>query len=164
MSNLDDELSRLAKQYGAGEFKAAAKKAVSRATTKGRRGRPPHDDAETLRPQTEHDAMLWAMGQDPKAYASDHAVAEDFASIQSGHSPDATKRRIRRKLSNARLMSALRYLSDLANARQVIEHYAPPFHKIEERATALGVHLSPSADDDELATCLAECARRALES
>jgi hypothetical protein len=155
MSDLEAEIARLIAKYGLKAVKAAvAKRSL-------KRGRPKikihPQDMEVL---ASTDAEAWASG---RKLQSARAAAEDYAAVFPGHSETGTQDRVRKQFSVDRLPRALRYVLNPTNALCIVQDTALSFHHIKNKARKLGVELSPSADEEALAACLIECARRELE-
>lgn len=94
---LASEISRLISRYGAKAVREEAKR-----LGKGQAGRPHERDYWLLKDLIEVDARDWLDGRNPLALRSNKSIASAIARQGGGQSPDATRRRIMRKLSSYR--------------------------------------------------------------
>ena len=156
ISDLEAEIARLIAKYGIKAVKAAVAKRGQK------RGRPKIKiHPEDLKVLACADAEEWASG---RKLQSARAAAEDYAAVFPGHNETSTQDRVRKQFSLVdRLPKALRYVLNPINALCIVQDNALSFHHIKDKARKLGVELSPSADEEALAACLIECARRELE-
>lgn len=95
--NVDDDIRRLVRRYGAKKVKEAIKR-----QTAPRRGRRPEGDWCELDDILREDARLWLEGSDPFKARSNSSIATKFAKKHAGHSRSATRDRIMRKLRERR--------------------------------------------------------------
>lgn len=94
---VDDDIRRLIGRHGAERIQGAIKRLTAR-----KRGRPPEGDWSELGDILHEDARLWLEGGDPFKARSNRSIAGRFAEKHSGHSYDATRDRIMRKLRERR--------------------------------------------------------------
>jgi hypothetical protein len=94
---VDADMRRLIRRYGAKDVQEAMKRETARP-----RGRSPRADWPELHRVLREDASLWLQGGDPFATRSNLSIARGFADRHRGHSYDATRDRIMRKLRERR--------------------------------------------------------------
>jgi hypothetical protein len=95
--NVDDDIRRLVWRYGAKKVQEAIKRQSA-----PKRGRRPEGDWSELDGILREDARLWLQGGNPLKERSNRSIARDFAKKTAGHSSDATRDRIMRKLRERR--------------------------------------------------------------
>ena len=96
-AQLQSELERLARFYGASKVKAAAAK-----LRRERRGRKEEADFIHLAHVFSQDAKDWLDGLDPFTMRRNYAIAKEFSQKHPGHSAAATHRRLMGKLAKRR--------------------------------------------------------------
>jgi hypothetical protein len=94
---VDDDIRRLIGRYGAEKIQEAVKRQTAR-----KRGRPPEGDWSELGDILREDARLWLEGVDPFKGRSNRSIARGFAEKHTGHSREATRDRVMRKLRERR--------------------------------------------------------------
>lgn len=94
---VEDDVRRLIRRYGVEEVRQAV-----RIETAKKRGRKTVSDWSELLGILREDARIWLDGGDPFTARSNRSIARDFANKRPGHSRDATRDRIMRKLRERR--------------------------------------------------------------
>lgn len=94
---VDDDIRRLVWRYGAETVRATIKRQTARP-----RGRISENDWPELHRVLREDARVWLERGDPFKARSNRSIARDFAKKHPGHSCDATRDRIMRKLRERR--------------------------------------------------------------
>lgn len=101
---LDAQLIRLIARYGIPSVTEALKRLA-----KSKRGPKTIKDWPDLIPIIDQDARVWLSGENRVMEPSNYEIAKKFAEQRPGHSEEATRKRIERKLAKSReLMTLIR--------------------------------------------------------
>jgi hypothetical protein len=92
---VDDDIKRAIERYGRESVQEAIKRLAKR-----RRGRPPINDWDVLEKYAREDAEDWLAGHDPFLKRKNYQIQVEISGNAPGHSYDATKERIRRRLTD----------------------------------------------------------------